>query len=141
MRFMMFMYPGITDEEWDPSGEAVEAMGRYSQELRKAGMLLALDGLRPPSDGASVVFEGRDARIVDGPFTEAKELVGGFWILDVASREEAVAWARRAPLGGGSTLQVRRVSEASDFEDVAPPEVLAAEEALRARVAERGTGG
>ena len=69
MRFMMFMYPQISEEEWNPSAEAVKEMGRYNQELRKAGMLLALDGLRPPSDGASVVFEGRgQARGVDGPF-------------------------------------------------------------------------
>jgi hypothetical protein len=74
MRFMMFMYPEISEEDWNPSAEDVAEMNRYNVELREAGMLLALDGLRPPSDGASVVFEGREARVVDGPFAEAMKV-------------------------------------------------------------------
>jgi hypothetical protein len=119
MRFMMLMYPGIDEGDWNPSAEAVEAMGRYNQELRKAGMLLALDGLRPPSDGASVVFEGKgESRVLDGPFTEAKEMVGGYWIIQARSTEEATEWARRCP-GEHCRVEVRPIFEMEDF----PPDV------------------
>ena len=95
MRFMMFMYPQISEEDWNPSAEDLAAMTRYNIELREAGMLLALDGLRPPSDGASVVFEGSEARVVDGPFAETKEVVGGYWIIQADSTEEALEWAKQ----------------------------------------------
>jgi hypothetical protein len=114
MRFMMFMYPQIAEEDWNPSAEDVEAMNRYNVELREAGMLLALDGLRPPSDGASVVFEGKEARVVDGPFTEAKELVGGYWIIQARSMEEAMEWAKRVP-GVDCRVEVRPIWEMEDF--------------------------
>ena len=118
MRFMMFMYPQIDESDWNPSAEAVEAMGRYNQELRNAGMLLALDGLRPPSDGASVVFEGSEARVVDGPFAEAKEVIGGYWIIQARSTEEALEWAQRCP-GENCRVEVRPIFEMEDFpEDV-----------------------
>jgi hypothetical protein len=124
---MMFMYPQISEEEWDPSAEAVAEMGRYNEELRKAGMLLALDGLRPPSDGASVVFEGRgESRVVDGPFTETKEVVGGYWIIQARSIEEAIEWARRCP-GEHCRVEVRPIFELEDF----PPDVRAAIESDR----------
>ncbi|HEX4751362.1 MAG TPA: YciI family protein [Solirubrobacterales bacterium] len=115
MRFMMFMYPQIPDEDWTPSAEGVAAMGRYNEELRKAGMLLALDGLRPPSDGASVVWEGREAKVVDGPFAEAKEVVGGYWIIQARSTEEAVEWAKRCP-GVDCRVEVRPIWEMEDFD-------------------------
>jgi hypothetical protein len=119
MRFMMFMYPQISEEDWNPSAEAVEEMSRYNHELRKAGMLLALDGLRPPSDGASVVFEGRgESRVIDGPFAEAKELVGGYWIIQARSTEEAIEWAKRCP-GEHCRVEVRPIFEMEDF----PPDV------------------
>jgi hypothetical protein len=118
MRFMMFMYPQISEEDWNPSADDVAEMGRYNDELRKAGMLLALDGLKPPSNGASVVFEGREARVVDGPFTEAKELVGGYWIIQARSKEEAVEWAKRCP-GVDCRIEVRPIFEMEDF----PPDV------------------
>ena len=142
MRFMLLLqYDEAAMMAGPPPDPAIfEAMGRFNTAMVDAGVLLAGEGLRPSSEGVLLRFDGEpgeDPTVSDGPFTEAKELVGGFWILDVASREEAVAWARRAPLGGGSTLQVRRVSEASDFEDVASAEVLDAEERLRARIAER----
>jgi hypothetical protein len=115
MRFMMLMYPQITEEEWNPSAEAVAEMGRYNQELRKAGMLLALDGLRPPSDGASVVFEGGgSARVLDGPFAEAKEVVGGYWVIQARSTEEAIEWAKRCP-GEHCRIEVRPIFEMEDF--------------------------
>ena len=118
MRFMMFMYPQIEEADWNPSAEDVAEMGRYNLELRDAGMLLALDGLRPPSDGASVVFEGREARVVDGPFAEAKEVVGGYWLIQARSTEEALEWAKRCP-GENCRIEVRRIFEMEDF----PPDV------------------
>jgi hypothetical protein len=114
MRFMMFMYPGISEEEWNPSAEDVEAMGRYNEELRKAGMLLSLDGLHPPGEGARVNFADGKAHVTDGPFAEAKEVVGGYWLIQARSKEEAVEWAKRCP-GENCTIEVRRVFEMEDF--------------------------
>jgi hypothetical protein len=114
MRFMMFMYPGISEEEWAPSAEDVAAMSRYNDELRKAGMLLSLDGLHPPAEGASVVFSEGKETIVDGPFAEAKEVVGGYWLIQARSKEEAVEWASRCP-GENCRIEVRRVFELEDF--------------------------
>jgi hypothetical protein len=119
MRFMMFMYPQISDEEWTPSAEDVGEMGRYNDELRKAGVMLSGEGLHPPQTGAHVSFSTNgEAQVIDGPFAEAKEVVGGFWMLDLRSPEEAVEWARRVP-GKGCTVEVRRVFEVEDF----PPDV------------------
>ncbi|HTR76050.1 MAG TPA: YciI family protein [Solirubrobacterales bacterium] len=119
MRFMMFMYPQIDEADWNPSAEDVAEMTRYNEELRKAGMLLALDGLHPPTEGASVEFAADGATTVtDGPFAEAKEVVGGYWVIQARSREEAVEWAKRCP-GRGCRIEVRRVFEMEDFpEDV-----------------------
>jgi len=117
MRFMMFMYPEIEEEDWEPTAEDVGAMSRYNEELRKAGMLLALDGLHPPGDGASVSFDGdNEATVTDGPFTEAKEVVGGYWLIQARSKEEAVEWASRCP-GRNCRIEVRRVQELEDFPD------------------------
>jgi hypothetical protein len=120
MRFMMFMYPGISDDaDWAPSPEDVAAMMAYNEELTKAGALLALDGLHPPSGGARVSVSGGKRTVTDGPFAEAKEIVGGYWIIQAKSKEEAVAWASRCPLDEGSFIEVRQVFEMSDFpEDV-----------------------
>jgi hypothetical protein len=114
MRFMMFMYPGISEEEWQPSAEAVAAMSRYNEELRKAGVLLALDGLHPPAEGGVVSFEDGKATITDGPFAEAKEVVGGYWVIQARSKEEALEWASRCP-GENCRIEVRRVFEMEDF--------------------------
>ena len=115
MRFMMFMYPQISEEEWQPSAEAVAAMSRYNEELRKAGMLLSLDGLQPPAEGGSVSFDGEGkATVTDGPFTEAKEVVGGYWLIQARSKEEALEWASRCP-GENCRVEVRRVFEMEDF--------------------------
>jgi hypothetical protein len=115
MRFMMFMYPEISEEEWNPTAEDMAAMGRYNEELRKAGMLLSLDGLHPPAEGARVKF-GSDGKktVTDGPFAEAKEVVGGYWIIQARSKDEAVEWASRCP-GRDCTVEVRRVFEMEDF--------------------------
>ena len=114
MRFMMFMYPEIDESDWNPSAEAVEEMGRYNMELRKAGMLLALDGLRPPGDGASVSFRDGEVTVTDGPFAEAKEVVGGYWIIQARSTEEALEWAKRCP-GVDCRVEVRPIWELDDF--------------------------
>ena len=116
MRFMMFMYPGIEEKDWTPTPESMEAMGRYNEELRKAGMLLSLDGLRPPSDGGVVSFEDGKVTVTDGPFAEAKEVVGGYWLIQARSKEEALEWASRCP-GENCRIEVRQVFEKDDFPD------------------------
>jgi hypothetical protein len=116
---MLFMYPGITEDEWSPSAEAVERMMAYNEELTRAGVLLALDGLQPPSKGARVRFAGGTPAATDGPFPEAREVVGGYWILQVSSLAEAIEWARRCPANEHDMIEVRQVFEMSDFsEDV-----------------------
>jgi hypothetical protein len=133
MRFMMFMYPGLEQEaDWQPSAEAVAAMGAYNEELTKAGVLLALDGLHPSSEGARVTFAAGRSTVIDGPFTETKELVGGYWLIQAASKEEAVEWATRCPADGDAMIEVRRVYEMADF----PADVRAAAE-LSARPPEQ----
>lgn len=122
MRFMMIMLPNvpnIDEESWTPDAEAVGAMSKYNEELTKAGVLLALDGLQPPNKGARVSFAGGKASVTDGPFAEAKELIGGYWMIEAASKEEAVQWASRCPGADGDTIEVRQVYEMADF----PPEV------------------
>ena len=119
MRFMMLMKPNIPEDAWMPSAEDVAAMMKYNEELAKAGVLLALDGLQPLSKGARVSFEGGKGHVSDGPFAEAKEVVGGYWMLQAKSKEEAVEWARRCPARDGQVIEVRQVFEMEDF----PPEV------------------
>jgi hypothetical protein len=126
MRFMMIMIPNIPDEaDWTPTAqnaEAVAAMTKFNAELTKAGILLSLDGLHPGSKGARVAFSGGRATVTDGPFTEAKEMIGGYWLIQAKSKEEAVEWATRCPAADGDVIEVRQVYEMSDF----PPEVQAA---------------
>jgi hypothetical protein len=120
MRFMMLMIPNISDEaDWSPSVEAVTAMSRYNEELAKSGALLSLDGLHPGSKGARVSFGGGRPSVTDGPFAEAKELIGGYWLIQTRSNEEAVEWACRCPAAEGDVIEVRQVFELTDF----PPEV------------------
>lgn len=122
MRFMMLMIPaGYQSAAPDamPSAEAVQAMMKYNEELKKAGVLLALDGLHPPSSGARVSFKGGKPIVTDGPFAETKEVLGGYWMIDVRSREEAIEWARRCPGSDNDIIEIRRVHEMSEFsEDV-----------------------
>jgi hypothetical protein len=99
-------------------------MMKYNESLQKAGVLLALDGLHPPSMGARISFKGGTPAVKDGPFAEAKEVVGGYWIIQVRSREEAIEWAKRAPMGDSEIIEVRQVQEMSDF----PPDVQEAAE-------------
>jgi hypothetical protein len=120
-RFMMFMIPNIPDEEYEkgPSADDVAEMMKFNEALTQAGVLLALDGLHAPSKGARITVKDGKKTVTDGPFTEAKELVGGYWLIDVKSKEEAVEWATRCPLEGDSIIEVRQVAEMSDYpEDV-----------------------
>ncbi len=124
MRFMMLMIPKGY-ETAAPSAvselpvDRVAAMMKYNESLHKAGVLLALDGLHPPSMGARVSFAGGKPKVTDGPFSEAKEVVGGYWIIQVKSKEEAIEWARRCPGSDDEVIEIRQIQEASDFsEDV-----------------------
>src|SRR5919201_292017 len=122
MRFMMLMIPKGYENAAPgtlPDAQAVAAMMKYNEALQKAGVLLALDGLHPPSMGARVSFTGGKAKVTDGPFAEAKEVIGGYWMIQVKSKEEAIEWAKRAPMQDGDTIEVRQVFEISEF----PPEV------------------
>jgi len=98
-----------------PDAKAVEAMMKYNESLQKAGVLLALDGLHPPSMGARVSFSGGKPKVTDGPFTEAKEVIGGYWMIQVKSREEAIEWASRCPGSDNEVIEVRQVQEFADF--------------------------
>jgi hypothetical protein len=121
MRFMMMVKIPTTAPEgdWQPSAEDVGAMSRYNEELAKAGVLLALDGLTAPDEGARLEFNASGTpTVTDGPYTEAKEVIGGYWIIQAKSRDEAIEWASRAPFQVG-VIEVRRISELSDF----PPDV------------------
>jgi hypothetical protein len=118
MRFMMLMIPkGYEKAEPGtmPSAEAVAAMMKYNETLRKAGVLLALDGLHPPSTGVRVSFSGGKPKVTDGPFAEAKEVLGGYWMIQVKSKEEAVEWASRCPASDNEMIEVRQVHEYSEF--------------------------
>jgi hypothetical protein len=122
MRFMMLMIPkgyetAAPDVDLDP--KRVEEMMKYNEELQKAGVLLALDGLHPPSMGARVTFAGGKPLVTDGPFTEAKEVLGGYWMIRVNSRQEAIEWAKRCPASENEIIEIRQVQEMEDFsEDV-----------------------
>ena len=120
MRFMMLMIPKGYENAAPgamPEPKAVEAMMKYNEMLERAGVLLALDGLHPPSMGARVTFEGGKPRVTDGPFAEAKEVLGGYWMIQVKSREEAIEWAKRCPGSENEMIEVRQVQEMSDFPD------------------------
>jgi hypothetical protein len=118
MRFMLLMIPGGYEKAAPgtmPDPGAVAAMMKYNESLRKAGVLLALDGLHPPSEGARVSFSGGRARVTDGPFTETKEVLGGYWMIQVKSKAEAIEWASRCPASDNEVIEVRQVHEFSEF--------------------------
>ena len=122
MRFMMLMIPGGYEKAAPgamPDAKAVAAMMKYNESLQKAGVLLALDGLHPPSMGARVTFSEGKPKVTDGPFPEAKEVLGGYWMIQVKSKEEALEWASRCPASNNEVIEVRQVQELSDF----PPDV------------------
>ena len=127
MRFMMLMIPkGYESAEPGtmPPADAVAAMMKYNEDLQKAGVLLSLDGLHPLSMGARVSFAGGKATVTDGPFVEVKEALGGYWMIRVNSKQEAIEWARRCPASGNEVIEIRQVQEFEDF----PADVQAAAE-------------
>ena len=122
MRFMMLVIPKGYEKAAPgtvPDAKLVEKMTKYNDSLKQAGVLLGLDGLHPPSVGARVSFAGGKPKVTDGPFAEAKEVLGGYWMIQVRSQEEAIEWAKRAPMLDGDVIEVRQVQELADF----PPEV------------------
>ena len=117
-----------------PSEKILRDMGKFNEELVKAGIMLAADGLHPTSKGKRVRFSGGERTVIDGPFAETKELIGGFWLWKVKSMEDAVDWLKRAPFGGGTEVEIRPIFEAEDFGKEFTPELRAQEERLRARI-------
>jgi hypothetical protein len=140
MRFIMLMIPEVYQgtqgknmkQDFAPPAEDVAKMTRYNEELTKAGALISLDGLHPLLNGARVSFAGGKPKVTDGPFTESKEVLGGYWMINVKSKEEAVEWAKRVPARSGDVIEVRQVFEMEEF----PPDVRQAGEsaAVRAQV-------
>jgi hypothetical protein len=138
MRFMMMVRADKNTEAGVlPSEELFAAMGKYNEELVKAGVLLAGEGLQPSAKGARVRFSGGKRTVIDGPFTETKELIAGFWLIEVKSKEEAIEWAMRCPnpLDGEAEIEIRQVFEADDFGPAFTPELREQEERLRAQIA------
>ena len=131
MRFMVLV-PGDSESERGemPSTDLLEQMTKYNEELVKAGVMLAGDGLTPTSQGARIRFEGGERTVIDGPFTESKEIVAGYWVWECSSREEAIEWLKRAPFDGGTEIELRPIFELDDFGDVMTPELREANERL-----------
>jgi len=143
MRFMILV-KATRDSEAGvlPTEQEFAAMGRFNEELVKAGVMLAGEGLHPSSKGARVRFSGKDRRVVDGPFAETKELVAGFWLWQCASLQEAIDWVKRCPnpMPGDSEIEIRQIYEAADFGEALTPELRAQEERLRSQVAGKAGG-
>jgi hypothetical protein len=138
MRFMVIVKANKDSEAGVlPSQEILTAMGKYNEELVKAGVMLAGEGLHPTSRGVRVRFEGGKRTVIDGPFAETKELIAGFWLWQVKSKEEAIEWLKRAPFDGGAEVELRQVFEPEDFGPALTPELREQEERLRAQAAER----
>lgn len=145
MRFMMVMIPRVyqpdappgerAEEGFAPPADSVARMMKFNEELARAGALISLDGLHPSSRGARIAFSGGKLKVTDGPFTEAKEVIGGYWMIQAKSKEEAVQWAKRCPASDGDVIEVRQVFEMSDF----PSDVQKAADnpTVRARVERR----
>jgi hypothetical protein len=137
MRFLMLVKADARSEAGElPTEQELAEMMQFNEELVKAGVLLAGEGLRPSSTGARVTFRDRQPVVSDGPFAETKELIAGFWIIDVQSREEAIEWARRVPFVDGQ-VEIRQIAEAADFGEAFTPELQEKEAQLRAQVSAR----
>lgn len=140
MRFMIILKSDANTEAGVmPTEQELTAMGNYNEELVKAGVMLAGEGLHPSSKGARVRFSGGKSSVVDGPFSETKELIAGFWLIQVKSKDEAVEWVRRIPIAAGqeSEVDIRQVFEADDFGDEFTPELREQEDGLRAQSAQQ----
>ena len=120
-----------------PSEKMLREMGEYNEQLVKAGIMLAGEGLHPSSKGKRVRFQGDERKVIDGPFAETKELIAGFWLLQAKSTEEVVEWLKRAPFDSGAEVEIRPVFEAADFGEAFTPELRAQEERLRAQISDK----
>ncbi len=138
MRFMVLV-PASKESEAGvlPDRKILEEMGAFNEEMVKAGVMLAGEGLQPTSKGARIAFSGGKTTVIDGPFTESKELIAGFWMIQVKSKAEAIAWMRRAPFGEGVALELRQVFEIEDFGPEFTPELREQESRLRAQTGKR----
>jgi hypothetical protein len=135
MRFMVLVKANKESEAGVlPDQKILAAMGKYNDELVKAGVMLAGEGLRPSRDGVRVKFDGKKRTVTDGPFAETKELIAGFWLWQVKSKEEAIEWLKRAPFDGGTEIELRPVFESEDFGAEFTPELRAQEERQRAQM-------
>ena len=135
MRFMVIVKANKESEAGIlPSKEILAEMGKFNEELVKAGVMLAGEGLHASSKGARVRFEGKKRTVIDGPFAEAKELIAGFWLWQVKSKEEAIEWLKRAPFDGGTEVEIRQVFEAADFGGELTPEIKERDERLRQQI-------
>jgi hypothetical protein len=135
MRFMVIV-PANADSEAGvlPDQAILTKMGKFNEEMVKAGVMLAGEGLQASSKGARIKFSGGKTTVTDGPFTESKELIAGFWLLQVKNKDEAIAWMKRAPFDGGTVIEIRQVFEADDFGPEFTPELRAQEERQRAQI-------
>ncbi len=138
MRFMVIVKASKESEAGElPSTELLTEMGKYNEELVKAGIMLAGEGLLSSSKGVRIRFDGKKRTVIDGPFAETKELIAGFWLWQVKSRDEAIEWLKRAPFDGGTEIELRQVAEAPDFGENFTPELQQQEDRLREEVAKR----
>jgi hypothetical protein len=138
MRFMILVKADKNSEAGIlPSQQLLTDMGKYNEELAKAGVLLAAEGLQPSSKGARVRFSGNQRQVIDGPFAETKELLAGFWLIQVKSKEEAIEWVKRVPFSGDpvAEIEIRQVFETEDFGDALTPELREQEDRVRAQAA------
>lgn len=139
MRFMVIVKADKDSEAGVlPTEQMLADMGRFNDELVRAGVMLAGEGLQPSSKGARIRFTGEKRAVIDGPFAEAKELIAGFWLVQAKSLDEVIEWFKRAPMGGDTELEIRQVFEAEDFGDEFTPELREQEERQRAEMAARG---
>jgi hypothetical protein len=138
MRFMVLV-PADKNSEAGvmPDEKLLTAMMKFNEEMVKAGVMLAGEGLHPTSKGARIRYEGSKRTVVDGPFSESKELIAGFWLIQVKSKEEAIEWMKRAPFDGGTQIELRQIFEADDFGAALTPELREKEEKLRRQAAQR----
>ena len=136
MRFIVIVKADKNSEAGKmPSEKLLTEMGKYNEELAKAGVMLAGEGLHPSSKGVRVKFSGSTPTVIDGPFAETKELVAGFWLFQCRSKQEAIDWVKRAPFDGGAEIEIRQLFEADDFGKEFTPELRAQEVRIRAQVA------
>jgi len=136
MRFLVLVKANAESEAGVlPDEKMLTEMGKFNEELVKAGVMLAGEGLHPSSKGVRVKFDGKKRTVIDGPFAETKELVAGFWMWQVKSKEEAIEWLKRAPFDGGEEVEIRQIFEAEDFGEAFTPELREQEERLRQQAA------